>query len=857
MHPLIPVLFALVGLAFLALLLCRTLELNRAASLKRHRSKAAGLCDLLNYGAVVADGVVIGKSGCLVAGWRYHAPDDASSTYEERNALARRLNHALAGMMGSGWCWHVDAIRRPAAGYPSPERSHFPDPVTEAIDEERRQFFQALGNLYETEFVLTVTYQPPAKVVRRLAEWMYDDDRPKTDAIQEAEDVLGRFCRDVAALEDRLSSVFRLERLKARTEVEEDGEPVVYDALLEHLQRCVTGLSHPIRLPRTPVLLDGLIGGQDLWGDIVPQIGRHYVQCVAIDGFPAESYPGILTALSELSINYRWNTRFIFLDRSAADSHLEKVRRKWDQLVVPFLAKVLRYGTRNLNRNAAAMAEEAHQAKAIVDSQEVVGGFYTANVVLMHEDRGVLDEEARAVYRAIHNLGFSARIEAINNLDAFFGTLPGHAEENERRPLLHSLNLAHLLPVAGVWTGEETCPCPFYPKDSPPLLHGVTQGDTPFRLHLHVDDVPHWLVLGLSGGGKSTLLNAVASQARRFPGMSIFAFDRGRSLYTLCKAVGGDHHELAADSSQLAFCPLQYLEGEEDRRWAAGWVEKILALNGPPVTAEQAGEVWGSIVNMHQAGHRTMTDLTLTLQDLDLRARLFNYTRKGAAGRLFDAPHDGLGQIGNFTVFEIDELMELGPKYVLPLLWYLFRRIKRALRGQPGLLILDEAWLMLDHEAFREQIKTWLKELRKANCGVLLATHNLTDLAATQIRHVVHQECQTKIFLPNPNALDEEFAAIYRSFGLNHRQIELLSTATPKRDYYYASPKGRRLFSLELGPLALAFLAVSDKKAVAEVQRLERAFGQGWVEEWLSRRGLSLADYLPKASETNQERVAA
>jgi type IV secretory pathway VirB4 component len=111
--------------------------------------------------------------------------------------------------------------------------------------------------------------------------------------------------------------------------------------------------------------------------------------------------------------------------------------------------------------------------------------------------------------------------------------------------------------------------------------------------------------------------------------------------------------------------------------------------------------------------------------------------------------------------------------------------------------------------------------------------------------------------LPNDNALQEDARKLYRGFGLNERQIEVLSTATPKRDYYYTSPKGRRLFSLELGPLALAFVGVSDKETVAEVQRLERAFGERWVEEWLSRRGLSLSHYLPQDSETNQERVAA
>src|SRR5690349_5020671 len=194
-----------------------------------HPSRRTMTNGLVSEGSRVLENLSLDRQRALHGA--HYPPDNASSTYEERNALAARLNHAMAGMMGSGWCWHVDAIRRPASGYPPPEQSRFPDRVTEAIDQERRQFFEALGNLYETESILTVTYQPPAKVVRRLGEWMYDDDRPKADAQQEAEGVLGRFCRDVDALEDRLSSVFRLERLKARTEVEEDGEPVVYDEL--------------------------------------------------------------------------------------------------------------------------------------------------------------------------------------------------------------------------------------------------------------------------------------------------------------------------------------------------------------------------------------------------------------------------------------------------------------------------------------------------------------------------------------------------------------------------------------------------------------------------------------------------
>src|SRR6516162_6909223 len=75
-------------------------------------------------------------------------------------------------------------------------------------------------------------------------------------------------------------------------------------------------------------------------GGVTPRIGRKYLQVVAIEGFPAESYSGILTELGELPFDYRWNTRYIFLDSWEALSHIERFRRKWKQQVIPFLAQL-------------------------------------------------------------------------------------------------------------------------------------------------------------------------------------------------------------------------------------------------------------------------------------------------------------------------------------------------------------------------------------------------------------------------------------------------------------------------------------------------------------------------------------
>ena len=187
--------------------------------------------------------------------------------------------------------------------------------------------------------------------------------------------------------------------------------------------------------------------------------------------------------------------------------------------------------------------------------------------------------------------------------------------------------------------------------------------------------------------------------------------------------------------------------------------------------------------------------------------------------------------------------MNLGDRYALPVLLYLFRRIERSLQGQPAAILLDEAWLMLGHPVFREKIREWLKVLRRANCFVLMATQSLTDAANSGIFDVIVESTATKLLLPNVYARDEDTANLYKRMGLNTRQIEMLATAIPKRHYYYLSEVGRRLFDLAIGPLTLAFVGVSDKDSLALIRQLESIHGNGWVGEWLALKNLRLEDY--------------
>ncbi len=848
MNDLSIIIFAIAGFGILLLLILlgRIFALNTKSPFQRHRSTQSGLSDLLNYASIIEDGILVGKNGSLMSAWSYRGEDNASSTDEHRNSVSFRINQALSGL-GSGWMFHIDAVRRPTEIYSDKGLSHFPDPVTEAIENERRQLFSGLGNMYDGYFILTITWFPPVLAQAKFVELMFDDDTKDPDKQDRTTALVEQFKREIANIESRLSAAFSVTRLKSRIVQDDDGNEVVFDELLSWLQYAVSGTHHDIRLPHNPMYLDSLVGGQELFGGVVPKIGRHFIQVVSIEGLPIESTPGILSALAELPGEYRWSSRFIFMDEHQAHKHLEKFRKKWRQKIRGFFDQVFNTASTAVNKDAVLMVDDAESAIADLSGGMVAFGFYTSVIVLMDEDREQLDASSRMVEKAVTRLGFAARIESINTLDAFFGSLPGHGVENVRRPLINTMNFADMIPTSSIWTGLSQAPCPMYPPLSPALMHCVTQGQTPFRLNLHVGDIGHTIMFGPTGGGKSTHLAILAAQLRRYSGMSIYSFDKGLSLYPLTKAVNGLHYSVAADDETLSFCPLQFLDSASDRAWAMEWVDSILILNGVETTPAQRNEIAHAIDSMRDSGAKTLSELSVTIQDEAIRAVLKQYTVDGAMGHLLDAEHDGL-ELSDFTTFEIDDLMSLGDKYALPVLLYLFRRIEKSLHGQPAAIILDEAWLLFAHDVFREKIREWLKVMRKANCLVLMATQSLSDAARSGILDVIMESTATKIFLPNIYARDEDASALYRRMGLNDRQIEILATAVPKKQYYYVSANGRRLYELAIGPLTLSFVGASDKDSINSIKELVATHGDKWVPQWLNSRGLSFEPNLREPS---------
>lgn len=823
--------------------------------IKDYRDKAQCYADLLNWFGLVADGVVETYDGHMLASWYFRGEDLASSSPQELAALSAKVNALLCATLDGRWSLHVDAMRRYTSEYP--ERGAFPDRTSLVIDQERRQAYEAEGVHLESLHALTLSWQVPHLAAAKLEGWVFGDGDETKDAATHHDRMLEKFQAACAEFESGMSTLLQVRRMKAYARGQDaQGRPHLYDEQLEFFEYCATGSARPVRLPAVPVYLDRTIGRVGI--DVEPLIAQvgfgtgnvlrlgvdKLVRTLSLVGFPSESAPAILKALDELGFEYRWNTRFIVMDPHVAEAALDKERRKWKQKERPFLDQLKGRHDR-VDPDARAMSEECTNAITEVKSNLVRYGHYTGSIVVMDDNIEQLAEKCLTITNELRNRGFAVMQEEVGNADAFIGTMPGNRLANVRGAPTNTLVLADLLPLTSIWAGAEKHPSPLYPADSPPLLLARTVGSTPFRVSLHVDDVGHSLVLGPTGAGKTTLLNLLIAQHFRYPNARVFGFDRKYGSYVLCNALGGTYYDIGGPHGSMQFAPLADVKTAADQAWAVEWVETCCNLQGLVISPGQRASVFTAIKQLCDPDSdrgRSLTELVALIQDAKVREAMEHYTLAGPMGQLLDGMTDTLAD-GRFLMFEMEHLADMGEKNMVPVLLYLFRQMEKRLDGSPTMVPLDESWLMLTHPLFRTKVQEWLKTWRSKNAHVILATQEPADVLKSQIRDVVLASCPTRILLANPDARGIQ-SEMYELLGCNETELELISYATKKRDYYYKSPVGRRMFSLGLGGVALSFVGASGKAAVAEAIKVREEAGDDWPAEWLRRRGLpDWADY--------------
>lgn len=800
-----------------------------------------GVADLLNWSTLSSPGVVLQKDMSQLAGWRYRGTDPTSAPNAELNRIADRFRESFAPFTDD-WVFHVDLYRRPAAGHAPP--GAFLSLALGAVDDERRRQYELGGGRWETECFVTAAYRPPKRTRNRTARVFTTNREGATDWGAEWE----RYRRALIDLEDRLQGVLRMERLSS-------------EELLSHLYRSLTGRRQRVLVPYHGAGLDVILGHEPFVGDFAPRLGDTEIRVVGFQGYPARVRPTILKALTEQAMEYRWSSRIRPLSPERAEARLREAQKHYYEKrhgAQSFAAQMARgkdepgnpeWDRMQEDEHARSLAKGVSEAIALNSGGQVRYCEFNSYVVLHRASEADADRDVREVVRVLRDQGFTAQPETIHAMEAFIGTLPGHGEPNVQRPLLSTENIAAMLPLGAAWAGPERNPCQLYPRDSPPLFWGDTDGVTPFRVCLHSGDVGHTLLIGPTGAGKSVVLQHIAAQAFRYPEAQVFVIEKGRSFELLCRAAGGEHVTLAPGSrGGVSLVPLARVHDPAERARAFDLLEVMLRLQNVEVTPRRR-ETLNRVLGLLAADlprHRTLTEFVtqVSAADQEIGQALETYTVTGPYGGILDGDEDVLSE-SSFHVYETDGLLDLSDQITLPVLTALLDRLGRRFDGRPTYLIVDEAADSLAHPYLERKAKEYATTRRKQNVVLVLAFQDLHQLAELPNCATIMGSCPTRIFLPNSDAMSERDRPVYEAAGLNEQEIRLIAASTPKRHYYFKNPAGARRFELALGPAASALYfpreGLNVDGTLKRAAELEAAHGSGWAAEWLGEAGAAEA----------------
>lgn len=779
------------------------------------------LCYYLPYNFLIGskdEGIVYLKPGALMRCYTFTCPDLGSSSPESIAAVSNYFNSAIK-RLGDGWAVHFESRRQLTTEYPGTKWS---SQLGFLIDSRRKDLFQNKNSHYKNFYFLTLTCQVRSDLTSRGSSLLYKADSSDGQEYYNRQNVL----REIQLFRDRTEEL--VSYIKSRIYI----SPLDNDAVVSYIASSLSTKWKRRIAPETPVFFDSFITDEDIETGTCMKIGRMYCPVVAVRDFPCETYPAVFDILNKASVDYRWTTRWIGMDKVKSSRLIAKYqkrfnnsRKSWGQVFGEGLGNV---STDRVDPAAIAFEEDTNEAKVYLSKDIVSFGYYTSCIEVWDENYDNAMDKAAYVAGLINSAGFGAKVETSNSFQAWLGMLPGNNYSDVHKTILSSGNCSHVIPLSSLWTGdfhnrwtEEHIGC------GAPLLVGAS-GGSPFFLNMNVGDLFHSFIFGPSGAGKSTFLCLLESQWLKYKNAQVIVLDKDKTARGVCMASGGSYVEPGADA--FAFQPLKDLESEQDLTWACEFIELCLTEQHIVCGAEKSEAIRSALVQLRDTKapeRRDITSFQQYVQDDEIKIGIEPYTLDGQYGSIFDAHGTNL-DMSSFIMIEMGILMRMGTACVTPALMYLFKLIESRFarenddKGHPTLLVMDEAWVFLDNPYFARRIDDWLRTLRKKHVAVVFATQDVPSVAKSSISTTILSQCQTRFYLADPNAASDMLSQYYRTFGLTDSEITALAAGRMKRDYFYKSPNGARMFQLELDDFQLALLC--PPKSVLD--QMESRFGR-------------------------------
>jgi type IV secretion system protein VirB4 len=477
---------------------------------------------------------------------------------------------------------------------------------------------------------------------------------------------------------------------------------------------------------------------------------RRFGTIISIKDYPSETYPGILDRLN-LPYDTVVTQSFTPIDPISAQGKIARVRKQM----------------RAAEDAAISLMAQLEEAEDDVASGRLVFGEHHCSIAIFCESPNELEAAMAYVARAMQDAGAATVRESFSARAVYFAQHPGNFTYRTRPAMISSQNFTQLCAMHGLSKGNPPEKCPWGEAIT---IMPTARGET-FRFNFHLPGnfgqrtVGHSLVLGQTGSGKTLGTAFLISQAQRL-GVRTILFDKDNGFEMAVRAMGGRYSAVRM-GEETGFNPMRAEADARGAAWLTDWLTALADHDGGRLNPVQMQALNDAVHANTTADTRLQnfaqfrSQLRATDDEGDLYNRLGRWDETGQFGWLFGGKDiDPLGFDNRFTAFDLTEIFD---NDLVRTAWlsYVFRRVERLVEDEhPTLLVLDEAWKLLDDPYFQTRLKDWMLTMRKKNVAVILLTQRVSHIKNCAAGDAILESAVTRLVYPSSFNTEAELAPL-------------------------------------------------------------------------------------------------
>lgn len=494
------------------------------------------------------------------------------------------------------------------------------------------------------------------------------------------------------------------------------------------------------------------------------QIGDRYYKTLFASGYPRFVGPNWLSPLINFEHSLTISTFYYPVEPKQV---LQKLKRKISEMEASIYGDMQK--GKVLDPSMKIALSDAQKLQEAIAAGTEKFFHFAMYITIGAESKELLDKISRNVTSTLAAINVIAKPATLQQEDAFLSSLPGGVDKLYITRNMDTTSLATTFPFV---TSELT------------MDHGVLYGLNMHNKSLIIFDRfemenANSVVFAKSGAGKSYFVKLEALRSLML-GTEVIIIDPEKEFERLCDAVGGAYITFSQDKgSKINPFELSGRTSQDEDELRM----KILSLHGFfKVIFQGLTNVESSILDkaliltyrekgittdpetQKNADPPLLEDLYKVLKGMPepeargLAQRLEKYLMGSAAGVFNEKSNVSIEN--PFTVFSLRDLQsELRPMAMYMMLDYIWTKVRRDQKRR--LLIVDEAWLMMQHEDSAQFIYSIAKRARKYFLGLTTITQDVEDFLGSDHGKAIVTNSSIQVLLKQSTAAIDKIQKVF------------------------------------------------------------------------------------------------